>query len=112
MPAWTKGYFPHKMQFLAEQSYIYSSYTKEMQKIKGGPFLEKMFREMKEKRDQTLRPKERKLFIYAGHDWTVGNILSALNVWKRQMPLFSIMAMFEMHKNAYIAEYYVEVIKS
>jgi len=39
LPEWTHSYFPEKLQFLAEQSYVYNVYTPEMQKIKGGPFL-------------------------------------------------------------------------
>lgn len=109
LPAWAKDYFPEKMQFMAEQSYIYNAYTPEMQKIKGGPFLKKMFDEMLKKRDNTLKPADRKMFIYTGHDWTVGSILSALKVWERQMPRFSVMTIFELHKNAETGEYYVEV---
>ncbi|XP_005184973.1 venom acid phosphatase Acph-1 [Musca domestica] len=109
LPAWAKDYFPEKMQFMAEQSYIYNAYTPEMQKIKGGPFLKKMFDEMLKKRDNTLKPADRKMFIYTGHDWTVGSILSALKVWERQMPRFSVMTIFELHKNAETGEYYVEI---
>lgn len=111
LPVWTKDYFPEKMQFLAEQSYVYNAYTREMQKIKGGPFLKKMYDEMLKKRAQKLKPFDRKMFIYTGHDWTVGNILSALKVWDRQMPRFSVMAIFELHKNSITQEYYVEVSK-
>ncbi|XP_075160925.1 prostatic acid phosphatase [Haematobia irritans] len=109
LPTWTKDYFPDKMRFMAEMSYIYSAYTREMQKIKGGPFLKKMFDEMKKKSTNTLKPRDRKLFIYTGHDWTVGSILSALKVWERQMPLFSVMTIFELHKNLETNQYYVEI---
>lgn len=109
LPGWTKQYFPEKMRYMAEQSYIYNAYTPEMQKIKGGPFLKKMFAEMEKKRNNTLKPKDRKLFIYTGHDWTVGSILSALKLWERQMPRFSVMTIFELHKNLDTDEYYVEV---
>lgn len=109
LPEWTKDYFPKRMQFLAEQSYVYNAYTPEMQKIKGGPFLRKMYDEILAKQAGTLQPKDRGMFIYNGHDWTVGNILSALGVWKRQMPRFAVMAIFETHKNKETGEYYVEV---
>uniref|UniRef100_A0A1A9ZSA1 Acid phosphatase n=1 Tax=Glossina pallidipes TaxID=7398 RepID=A0A1A9ZSA1_GLOPL len=109
LPAWTQDYFPEKMQFLAEKSYVYNAYTKEMQKIKGGPFLKKMFDEMLKKRDNKLKPLQRKLFIYTGHDWTVGNILMALQIWQRQMPRFSVMAIFELHKHSKTGEYYIEI---
>lgn len=97
------------MQFLTDQSYIYNVYTSEMQKIKAGPFLQKMFTEMLEKRNDKLKPQERKMFIYTGHDTTVVNILSSLKIWKRQLPRYSIMTIFELHKNKDNGEYYVEV---
>uniref|UniRef100_A0A1I8P4Z9 Uncharacterized protein n=1 Tax=Stomoxys calcitrans TaxID=35570 RepID=A0A1I8P4Z9_STOCA len=70
LPDWTKEYYPEKLQFLAEQALIYNIYTREMQKIKAGPFLTKMFTEMKNKASNTLAPKERKMYIYTGHDST------------------------------------------
>uniref|UniRef100_A0A0K8WDX4 Prostatic acid phosphatase n=2 Tax=Bactrocera latifrons TaxID=174628 RepID=A0A0K8WDX4_BACLA len=109
LPAWTKDYFPEKMQFLAEQSFIYNAYTKEMQKIKGGPFLKKMFAEMLEKRNGKLSPGNRKLFVYAAHDWTVGNIMASLNLWEGQMLRFAVTLIFELHQNQQTGEYYIEV---
>ncbi|XP_014094596.1 venom acid phosphatase Acph-1 isoform X1 [Bactrocera oleae] len=109
LPDWTKSYFPQQMQFLTDQSYIYNVYTSEMQKIKAGPFLQKMFTEMLEKRNDKLKPQERKMFIYTGHDTTVVNILSSLKIWKRQLPRYSVMTIFELHKNKDNGEYYVEV---
>lgn len=109
LPDWTKKYYPDEMQFLAEQSYIYSVYTPEMQKIKAGPFLRKMLKEMSQKRAAELSPKDRKLFIYTGHDTSLVNILRALGVWERQMPRYSIMALFELHKNKKTGEYHVEI---
>ncbi|XP_050332839.1 prostatic acid phosphatase-like [Bactrocera neohumeralis] len=109
LPAWTKDYFPEKMQFLAEQSFIYNAYTKEMQKIKGGPFLKKMFAEMLEKRNGKLSPGNRKLFIYAAHDWTVGNIMASLNLWEGQMLRFAVTLIFELHQNQQTGEYYIEI---
>ena len=109
LPAWTKEYFPNKMQFLAEQSYLYNVWTREMQKIKAGPFITKMFSEMKDKANNNLTPKKRKLFIYAGHDSTVVNIMAALKLWKRELPRYSVMVILELHKSKETGEYYVEV---
>lgn len=97
------------MKFLAEQSYIYNVWTREMQKIKAGPFLTKMFNEMKDKANNNLSPKARKLYIYTGHDSTIVNIMAALNIWKRQLPRYSAMTIFELHKNHETEEFYVEV---
>uniref|UniRef100_A0A0A1WZB1 Lysosomal acid phosphatase n=1 Tax=Zeugodacus cucurbitae TaxID=28588 RepID=A0A0A1WZB1_ZEUCU len=109
LPAWTKDYYPEKMRFLAERSFIYNAYTREMQKIKGGPFLKKTFAEMLEKRNGKLSPSNRKLFIYGAHDWTVGSILASLNLWKGQMLRFAVTLIFELHQNQQTGEYYVEI---
>uniref|UniRef100_W8BS13 Venom acid phosphatase Acph-1 n=1 Tax=Ceratitis capitata TaxID=7213 RepID=W8BS13_CERCA len=109
LPQWTASYYPERMQFLTDQSYVYNVYTPEMQKIKAGPFLKKMFVEMLEKRDGKLKPSDRKLFIYTGHDTTVVNILASLKIWQRQLPRYSVMTMFELHKNQTSGEYYVEI---
>ncbi|XP_061395192.1 prostatic acid phosphatase-like [Musca vetustissima] len=109
LPEWTKQYFPDKLQYLAEKSYIYNAYTREMQKIKAGPFLTKMFNEMKNKSQNALKPDGRKMFIYNGHDSTVVNIMQALQIWKRQLPRYSSMTMFELHKNKESGKYYVEI---
>lgn len=66
-----------------------------------------MLTEMQEKRDD--KSKDKKLFIYTGHDTTVVNILSALKIWERQLPRYSVMAIFELHKNKETGEYYVEI---
>lgn len=97
------------MQFMAEQSYIYNAYTTEMQRLKAGPFLQKIFQQMQAKVRGSLKPEERKMFLYCGHDWTITNILSALKVWKRQMPRFSALIAFELHQHPETMEYYVEV---
>ncbi|XP_065360926.1 venom acid phosphatase Acph-1-like isoform X2 [Calliphora vicina] len=109
LPSWTKGYYPEKMQFLAEQSYLYNVWTPEMQKIKAGPFLTKMFNEMKDKANNNLKPKSRKLYIYTGHDSTIVNIMAALKIWKRQLPRYSAMTIFELHKSKETGEHYVEI---
>lgn len=81
-----------------------------MQKIKAGPFLTKMFNEMKDKSSNTLKPAGRKMYIYNGHDSTVVNVMQALQIWKRQLPRYSSMTLFELHKNKDTGKYYVEVI--
>lgn len=39
------------------------------------------------------------MFMYAGHDSTISNLLSALNVWDPQIPGYGIMVLIELHHN-------------
>uniref|UniRef100_A0A1I8M673 Histidine phosphatase superfamily (Branch 2) n=1 Tax=Musca domestica TaxID=7370 RepID=A0A1I8M673_MUSDO len=109
LPSWTEDYYPDRMQFMAKQSYIYNGYTTEMQRLKGGPFLQKIFGQMLAKENGTLLPEERTMFVYCAHDWTITNVLLALKVWQRQMPRFSALIAFELHQNSETNEYYVEI---
>ncbi|KAL5278624.1 hypothetical protein ACFFRR_003323 [Megaselia abdita] len=108
LPDWTKSFYPKKMQELTDLSYLINVYTEEMQRIKGGPFLKKMVNEMVQKANSTLKPADRKLYIYTGHDSTVVNILMALKVWPNEFPNYAIQAYFELHKSKE-GNYYVEI---
>ena len=94
---------------MASQSYVYNAYTSEMRKIKGGPFLKTLFSQMQDFVRGSLNPKGRKMFLYCAHDWSIVNVLSALNVWERQMPRFSALTTIELHQFAATNKYYVEV---
>lgn len=96
LPKWTKEYFPDKLTNLTDLSYIYNIYTDELKQLKAGPFIQKLVTEFENKRDGKLKPKDLKISLYTGHDSSVVNILSALNVWKQQFPTYGIMALFEL----------------
>lgn len=96
LPEWTKQYYPNRLLNLTELSYIYNIYTDEMKQIKAGPFLEKLITQFQKKVDGTLKPKELKINLYTGHDSSVVNILSGLNVWTQQFPTYGIMGLFEL----------------
>lgn len=94
---------------MAEQSYIYNAYTTEMQRIKGGPLLQLMLEHMLGKAEGSLRPLQRKMYMYCAHDWSITNFLMALKVWKRQLPRFSALVLIELHRQASGKDYYVKV---
>uniref|UniRef100_A0A1A9ZSA4 Acid phosphatase n=1 Tax=Glossina pallidipes TaxID=7398 RepID=A0A1A9ZSA4_GLOPL len=108
LPSWTQNYYPFKMQFMAEQSYIYNAYTTEMQRIKGGPLLQLMLEHMLAKAEGSLRTSQRKIYMYCAHDWSITNFLMALKVWKRQLPRFSALVLIELHRQASGKDYYVK----
>ncbi|CAD7004462.1 unnamed protein product [Ceratitis capitata] len=106
LPEFVTEYFPEKMQHIAERSVTYNTYTREMLKIKSGPFVKKMFAEMIEKRKRKL---QRKLYIYAAHDWTMGSLMAAVKVWKPQPLHFAVTIIFELHQNQQTGDYYVQL---
>lgn len=109
LPEWTKDYFPDKMRPLAIKAYTYDAYTPELCKIKGGYYLEDLYKHIQAKIDGELEPAGRKLFISCAHDWTISNVLSALNVWGDRMPRFSALIAIELHRRTDSGDYFVEI---
>lgn len=109
LPSWTKNYYPKRLMPLTELSYIYNVYTNEMKKLKAGPFVQKLVNEFESKRNSTIKPKMLKISLYAGHDSSVTNILSGLNVWQKQFPEFGIMALFELVRDKNTGEIGVQL---
>jgi prostatic aicd phosphatase len=65
----------------------------------SGPLLKKIISDTKAKAEGTQTPAGRKMFMYAGHDSTISNLLSALKVWDPQFPGYGIMVLIELHHN-------------
>lgn len=61
-----------------------------------GPLLKKILRGMEEKSKKSKS--KRNMFLYAGHDSTVANLMMALKVWDEQIPVYNIMSIIELHQ--------------
>lgn len=106
LPKWTKDYFPNKLEPLTDISYVYNAYNDELKRLKGGVFVKKAIEDWDKKIDEKLKTK---VFLYAGHDSTVTNILSAFNVWQKQFPNYGITTMLEFSKHKETGEFGVEI---
>lgn len=109
LPKWTKYYYPEELLPLTRLSYVLNVYSDELRKLKGGPFLKKTISEWDAVMANEASPKNKKMFVYAGHDSSVVNILSAFNVWKEQFPSYAIMGIFELHKHRRTGEFSVRI---
>ncbi|XP_012274119.1 prostatic acid phosphatase-like isoform X2 [Orussus abietinus] len=98
LPSWTKEYYPEKLLPLSTYSFTLNVYNDLLRRLKGGPLLKKILSDMVDKSRDTLKPKNRKMFMYAGHDSTVANLLGTMGVWDKQMPEYNIMAIVELHR--------------
>lgn len=98
LPEWTKHYYPDKLIPLTLYDFQLNGYNDELKRLKGGPFLKKIVTDMRTKKDNTLEPKERKMFMYVGHDSTIVTLMDVMHIWNNQMPYYNIMIMIELHK--------------
>ena len=88
---------------------MFNVYTDELKRLKAGPFVKKLVNEWNDVRSGTLSPKDRKIYVYTGHDSSISNILSALNVWDEQVPTYGIMAMFELYQDKQTGHFGIEM---
>lgn len=106
LPQWTKDYFPDKLQCLTDKSYLINAYNDELKRLKGGVFIKKLFNDWQ---NAINHKKKSKFYLYAGHDSSVTNIMSAFNVWEEQFPNYGVTAFIELYKNKKTSEYEVDV---
>nr|CAH7742768.1 unnamed protein product [Callosobruchus chinensis] len=109
LPEWTKDYYPDKLYEPTVESYILNAYNDKMNRLKGGVFIKKVLNDWESKATGTLAPKERKAYLYGGHDSTIVNIMRSLKIWDTQFPRYGIMILFELLKDEKSGEYGIEI---
>ncbi|KAG7210407.1 hypothetical protein KM043_011939 [Ampulex compressa] len=99
LPEWTKHYYPDKLIPLTLYELKLNVYNDELRRLKGGPLLKKITTDMFAKKGDILKPKDRKMFMFVGHDSSIITLLDVMHVWQDQMPVYNIMVMIELHEN-------------
>nr|XP_022900563.1 venom acid phosphatase Acph-1-like [Onthophagus taurus] len=101
LPDWTKSIYPEPLTSIASQVYGYWSYGEDLKKINIGYFLKKILNDFDQKINATLKPKSRKMFLYSGHESTLGYALDGLNLFdsKPYIPPYASAIIFELTKN-------------
>ena len=72
-----------------------------------GPILGEMVKTFKAKKQGILTP-NRTVWIYSGHDSTIGNILNSLKMFNFNVPPLASTLLFELRQNA--SDHFVTVI--
>ncbi|KAK4878734.1 hypothetical protein RN001_011240 [Aquatica leii] len=109
LPEWTRYFYPHRLYEPSTFSFMLNAYNDQMNRLKGGVLLKKLIEDWKAVETGTIKPKDRRAFLYVGHDSTVVNILSTLKIWDAQIPGFAINALFEFSYDRDLREYGVEI---
>lgn len=98
LPDWTEDLFPDKMLPIAERSYTLFTETPFMKKVKGGALLTDILEKMIKKRNGLLSP-NRSIFVYAGHDITLVNLMNAMGILDEtsHKPDYAAALVIELH---------------
>lgn len=76
----------------------------------AGVLLKKLLEDWKDVANNNLKPKNRLAVLYGGHDSTIANFLSALNVFDPQVPGFGIAVLLEFSVDTVTKNYGLDVI--
>ncbi|XP_011255200.1 prostatic acid phosphatase isoform X2 [Camponotus floridanus] len=98
LPKWIDDYYSKLLRYYLYEQQL-NTYNDEFRRLKGGPMLQKIINDMKNKKEDTLQPKERKMFMYIGHDSTIVTLLDTMHIWYNQIPHCNIMIMIELHQD-------------
>ncbi|CAG4962078.1 unnamed protein product [Parnassius apollo] len=109
LPNWTHSIFPDKLREPSCYSFSTSTATPLMARLMVGPLLKqivnKMFDSISNKTKSAL-----KLSIYSGHDFTIGNILSAMGFFDGNCPPYTATILLELIYDNSTADHYVRIL--
>ncbi|GLV41159.1 uncharacterized protein CBL_04683 [Carabus blaptoides fortunei] len=94
LPTWSRPIYPEPLYGAASLVYSYFNYNPDIKKINAGYFLKKVLDDFKSKINEDV---SKKIFLYSGHESTLGNILDALKV-KPHIASYGSVVLFELHK--------------
>lgn len=100
LPNWTAQVFPGgKFKELVDFSFIVDTYTPELRRLKGGPFVKELVSHWDQVKEGRQDPADRKLYMYSGHDTSVAPILNTLDLFSPPIaPPYAAMIIFELFK--------------
>lgn len=122
LPEWTKSVFPEKMLPLAERRLTMLTETPYMKRMKAGPLLTEIVKQMTKKRNRELlttesvnsveleqllgkhygdKANDRRIAIYSGHDVTLASLIRGLNVVDQttRKPDYGAVLGIELHQS-------------
>lgn len=107
LPSWVEGIYPEPLTSTAALVYDYWNYNARVKSVYTGNLLKKMITDSVAKKNETLSPKGRKVFMYSGHDSTLGCLLNALDVVEPHIPPYGSAVILELRKDDHNNHFFV-----
>ncbi|XP_063903011.1 venom acid phosphatase Acph-1-like [Zophobas morio] len=98
LPEWTKNVYPQPLQDLTIKGYQAETATTEMRRITSGTLLKKIVDNIEAKVDNQMPLKNRKIYLYSGHEFNIAHLLHTLEVFEPHIPPYGSYILFELHK--------------
>ncbi|XP_063222136.1 testicular acid phosphatase homolog [Bacillus rossius redtenbacheri] len=99
MPVWAADIFPDRLRiYSAANLFFHVACTPALRRMYVGKLIQKMITGM-EGQIKCYPDHQTKVFLYGGHGSTIVALLSAMDVWRGDMPNFSACVMVELRRN-------------
>ncbi|KAF7279865.1 hypothetical protein GWI33_006671 [Rhynchophorus ferrugineus] len=96
---WTKAVYPEPLHSAAVDMYYIMTNNTLFRRISTGYFLRKILADTKAKIDNVPSMKERRLYLYSGHEMNIATLLLSLDILKvSDVPPYGSYIIFELHR--------------
>lgn len=97
LPTWTLPILPTPMNKTVVEFYLSITATLEMRKFSGGYLLQSILTEMLNT-TQNKAPADRRVYLYAGHEFNIAISQILLGVYNKEAPPFASFMIYELHE--------------
>lgn len=109
LPEWVHKVYPDQIYPVASLTYSYHNMDNEIKKINAGYLMKKILMDAFNMTEVPKQEGVKKLYLYSGHESTLGYLLFALDVLKPHIPAYGSAIMIELYKDKQ-SEYFIKVI--
>lgn len=114
LPDWTQEIYPEPLYSAASQVYNYLNYDPNVRRINIGYLLKKIITDCHMKVLSTISDKypamaKRKLYLYSGHESTLGYFLQSMDLSRAHIPSYGAAIMVELRKDE-DDNYYIKIL--
>lgn len=109
LPKWIKSIYPEPVHSTGALTYNYLNYDRQLRILNMGYLLQKMINDTKLKMNGDAFYEKQKMYLYSGHEITLGFFLDALKVLEPpHVPPYAGIILLEIWKNK-SDQYFVKV---
>lgn len=99
LPDWVKRVYPEPVHSSASLTYHYLNYDLGLKRLNVGYLLQKMLNDTMSKVDGNVLHQNKKMYLYSGHETTLGFFLDAMNILEPpHVPPYASIVLVEVHR--------------
>lgn len=108
LPEWTRDIYPRPLTNISARAYGYMNFDEGVRRINMGYLLKKIVDDSLQRMKRALLPAKRKMFLYSGHESTLGYILNALKLADAHVPPYGSAILIDIRRDVK-SNYFVQV---